>query len=265
MLFYPTFRSRVPHSSSVPWCQVLFDDLHGPWSLFFFEDDYDKIALQYLSYAHCSVFAHFAHFALWHHGAIIQFCILSSAWPRFWCRSWWCIQFTRWSSSVTRVSLRALALRVETRGRVHGLSPLSKVFVACLCIYGVCPWLCANVSWMPWLIVHLAWKLTCIPCLTKWLIDLWWGHLRTPQLFINYRMKSVAYLPWKRFIYRFLLEFMPRVMIHDDSRDWNKPFKCAPDKCKEPSTHSSNLGFSLKVHRPTGPQVLGFGWCLLSK
>ena len=33
-----------------------------------------------------------------------------------------------------------------------------------------------------------------------------WPH-RTPQLFINYRMKSVAYLPWKRFIYSFLFEF----------------------------------------------------------
>ena len=40
--------------------------------------------------------------------------------------------------------------------------------------------------------------------------DLSWNSTwpdRTPQLFINYRMKSVAYLPWKRFIYSFLLEY----------------------------------------------------------
>lgn len=32
--------------------------------------------------------------------------------------------------------------------------------------------------------------------------------LMTPQLFINYRMKSVAYLPWKRFIYRAINTFI---------------------------------------------------------
>ncbi|CAK9008492.1 Cleft lip and palate transmembrane protein 1 homolog [Durusdinium trenchii] len=32
--------------------------------------------------------------------------------------------------------------------------------------------------------------------------------LMTPQLFINYRMKSVAYLPWKRFVYRAINTFI---------------------------------------------------------
>ncbi|CAJ1429423.1 unnamed protein product [Effrenium voratum] len=32
--------------------------------------------------------------------------------------------------------------------------------------------------------------------------------LMTPQLFINYRMKSVAHLPWKRFIYRAINTFI---------------------------------------------------------
>merc|ERR1711966_154358 len=30
----------------------------------------------------------------------------------------------------------------------------------------------------------------------------------TPQLFINYRLKSVAYLPWSRFVYRALNTFI---------------------------------------------------------
>lgn len=30
----------------------------------------------------------------------------------------------------------------------------------------------------------------------------------TPQLFINYKMKSVAHLPWRRFVYRALNTFI---------------------------------------------------------
>lgn len=32
--------------------------------------------------------------------------------------------------------------------------------------------------------------------------------LMTPQLFINYKHKSVAYLPWRKFIYRFIITFI---------------------------------------------------------
>merc|ERR1711933_426024 len=32
--------------------------------------------------------------------------------------------------------------------------------------------------------------------------------LMTPQLFINYKLKSVAHLPWKRFVYRALNTFI---------------------------------------------------------
>jgi len=32
--------------------------------------------------------------------------------------------------------------------------------------------------------------------------------LMTPQLFINYRMKSVANLPWRRFVYRAINTFI---------------------------------------------------------
>ncbi|OLP94712.1 CLPTM1-like membrane protein cnrB [Symbiodinium microadriaticum] len=35
-----------------------------------------------------------------------------------------------------------------------------------------------------------------------------WGTPMTPQLFINYRMKSVAHLPWRRFIYRAINTFI---------------------------------------------------------
>ena len=32
--------------------------------------------------------------------------------------------------------------------------------------------------------------------------------LMTPQLFINYKLKSVAFLPWRKFIYRALNTFI---------------------------------------------------------
>jgi len=101
MLFYPSFRSRVPHSSS---------------------DDYDKLALQYLSYILVPIVLVYSIYSL-----------------KFECH----------------------------KGIVAYLLHVSASMVYALGF-----------------------------------------ALMTPQLFINYRMKSVAYLPWKRFIYRAINTFI---------------------------------------------------------
>jgi hypothetical protein len=36
----------------------------------------------------------------------------------------------------------------------------------------------------------------------------------TPQLFINYKLKSVAHMPWKTFMYKALNTFIGSVHVH---------------------------------------------------
>ena len=81
MLFYPSFRSRVPHSSSESWfmswvitwcfCMLSVLSICSIWLLFkkaipwLPQDDYDKLALQYLSYARCLILDAFLWLSEW--------------------------------------------------------------------------------------------------------------------------------------------------------------------------------------------------------
>ena len=231
MLFYPSFRSRVPHSSSESWfmswvitwcfCMLSVLSICSIWLRFkkaipwLPQDDYDKLALQYLSYARCLILDTFLWLSEWwtvitflHFAKILVPIVLvySIYSLKFECHKGivaslgWSFHrqiIHQWPLDSEKSRPNASKARLQTaRYLLHVSASMVYALGFALMYLGMFSPSCAigecqrNQIW---------WHddMIAVPR---------WPH-RTPQLFINYRMKSVAYLPWKRFIYSFLFEF----------------------------------------------------------
>ena len=111
---------------------------------------------------------------------------------------------------------------VKSQTRAHDNTAIKYLTIAALpLLFGYCLWSLKykeHKSWYSWLLKSLVGFVYTFGFISM-----------TPQLFINYKLKSVAHMPWKSFIYKALNTFIDDLFAFVIKMPWMHRIACFRD------------------------------------